>query len=74
MELDYKACRNLVADILHQALKDAAYGPLSERLNARRYIESAASAELAGWIDINDWPPSRECYERLRLEHRQRYI
>ena len=71
-KLNYKACRNLTAATLYQALKDVAYGPLKYKLEATRWIDGQESRHLADALGITKWPPETKSYDRLREEYRNR--
>jgi hypothetical protein len=71
---NYEACRNLVAEMLHQAVKDAAYGQLADRLEAERWLKGDVSRHWAMALGIEEtWPPSPKVLDQIRLEHYQRY-
>ena len=68
-DYEYGACRNLVAAIMHQALKDVAYGPLKYKLEAMRFVDGPNGEYVAEMLGIDRWPPKPSCYDRLRIEH-----
>ncbi len=64
-ELNYTACRNLEASVLHQAIKDVAYGAPEERKRAQAWIDGSLNAyHIAEQLGIANWPPEQECYDR----------
>jgi hypothetical protein len=69
---EYGACRNLIAGILHQALKDVAYGPLKDKIEAKQFVDGRDGEHVAEILGINKWPPEKDCYDRLRTEHLNR--
>ena len=68
MTLNYRACRNLVAAMIHRGLHDASQGDYV----ARRWIEGPPGEQWAAQLDIKDWPPKEGCYKRLREERQLR--
>ncbi len=69
-ELNYRACRNLEASVLHQAIKDVAYGPPEEKERAQFWIAGLNASHIAEQLGIAKWPPKQACYDR----ERQAYI
>ncbi len=81
-DLNYRACRNLVAAILYQAMADAAYpmnfqhySPKRRRkeyismlVEAKEWLESQGSKDWASYLDIEQWPPEETVLKRLRVE------
>jgi hypothetical protein len=72
-DLNYRACRNLVATMLHQALRGAAHGSgFTNRIEDAQWVDEKESAHWAELLGIKAWPPREDCYKRLRQEHQQR--
>ena len=81
-DLNYRACRNLVAAILYQAMADAAYPmnfqhyspkrrrkeTVSMQAEAREWLESQESKDWASNLDIERWPPGETALKQLRVE------
>ena len=72
-ELNYRACRNLVSSVLHQAIKDVAYGPPEEGERAQWWIDGPNAKHLTELMNINAcWPPDKACYARERKAYLKR--
>ena len=71
-KLDYTACRNVIAAILHQAIKDAAYGLPAEKELAHFWIAGPNSKHLTEMMGILKWPPDKACYDHERQEYLKR--
>jgi hypothetical protein len=63
-ELNYRACRNLEASVLHQAIKDVAYGAPEQRERAQFWIDGPNASHIAEQLGIINWPPEQACYDR----------
>ncbi len=67
------ACRSLEAAVLHQAIKDVAYGTPVEKKRAQEWIDSSPNAfHIAEQLGIGNWPPDEDCYTRERIAYRNR--
>ncbi len=72
-ELNHTACRNLEAAVLHQAIKDVAYGPPKEREQAQAWIDGSPNAyHIAEQLGITPWPPDQACYDHERQAYLKR--
>ncbi len=72
-ELNHTACRNLEASVLHQAIKDVAYGSPREKERAQAWIDGSPNAyHIAAQLGIGSWPPDEDCYARERVAYLNR--
>ena len=62
--LNYTACRNLEASVLHQAIKDVAYGAPEQKELAQFWIAGPNAYHIAEQLGIGNWPPDEACYAR----------
>ena len=71
-ELNYRACRNLEASVLHQAIKDVAYGAPEQKELAQFWIDGPNASHIAEELGIGNWPPDEDCYARERKAYLKR--
>ena len=71
-KLNHAACRNLEASVLHQAIKDVAYGVSEQRELAQFWIDGPNADHIAEQLGITNWPPDEDCYNRERKAYLKR--
>jgi hypothetical protein len=71
-ELNHMACRNLESSVLHQAIKDVAYGAPEQRERAQWWIAGPNADHIAEQLGITNWPPDEDCYDRELKAHLKR--